>query len=307
MIRKKTFTALILLAAMAGALHAQDTTLVLSVKDAEQYALNHNKQLQNASLEVRKAEAVKWQTLGTMLPQVKAGFDYSNFCGYEMEMKMGIAGITIPMNPYGTLSVTASVALTGAQIVGTQLGELSKQMADVTLRQTEQTTIKNVHSVYLSILVMEKTVALLDSSLRNIQTLEQTALNSVKVGVSEQVDADQISIQVNSMRNNINASKRNLELLYNSMILQLGTDVNTKIVLTGDIDEILDINNIKGLLMLLTVFAHILYQLQDKSSAVNATVDCIYMFHMPAFVFVSGYFGKSERSRNICDTNIDGA
>ena len=180
MIRKKTFTARILLAAMAGALHAQDTTLVLSVKDAEQYALDHNKQLQNASLEVRKAEAVKWQTLGTMLPQVKAGFDYSNFCGYEMEMKMGIAGITIPMNPNGTLSVTASVALTGAQIVGTHLGELSKQMADVTLRQTEQTTIKNVHSVYLSILVMEKTVALLDSSLRNIQTLEQTAMNSVK-------------------------------------------------------------------------------------------------------------------------------
>ncbi|MBP0972910.1 MAG: acyltransferase family protein, partial [Oscillospiraceae bacterium] len=57
-------------------------------------------------------------------------------------------------------------------------------------------------------------------------------------------------------------------------------------------------DNIKGLLMLLTVFAHILYQLQDKSSAVNATVDCIYMFHMPAFVFVSGYFGKSERSRS---------
>ena len=75
MTRKKTFTALILLAAMAGALHAQDTTLVLSVKDAEQYALEHNKELQNASLEVRKAEAVKWQTLGTMLPQVKAGFD----------------------------------------------------------------------------------------------------------------------------------------------------------------------------------------------------------------------------------------
>ena len=57
-------------------------------------------------------------------------------------------------------------------------------------------------------------------------------------------------------------------------------------------------DNIKGLLMLLTVFAHILFQLQDRSKIINTTVDLIYMFHMPAFVFISGYFGKSERSHS---------
>ena len=57
-------------------------------------------------------------------------------------------------------------------------------------------------------------------------------------------------------------------------------------------------DNIKGILMLLTVFAHVLFQLQDKSRIINTTVDMIYMFHMPAFVFVSGYFGKSERSHS---------
>ena len=57
-------------------------------------------------------------------------------------------------------------------------------------------------------------------------------------------------------------------------------------------------DNIKGLLMFLTVFAHILFQLQDNSKVINMTVDLIYMFHMPAFVFISGYFGKSERSHS---------
>lgn len=57
-------------------------------------------------------------------------------------------------------------------------------------------------------------------------------------------------------------------------------------------------DNIKGLLMLLTVFAHILFPWQDRSEFINRTVDCIYLFHMPAFVFVSGFFGKSERSRS---------
>ncbi|MGN1134686.1 MAG: CapA family protein [Oscillospiraceae bacterium] len=57
-------------------------------------------------------------------------------------------------------------------------------------------------------------------------------------------------------------------------------------------------DNIKGFLILLTVFAHILYQLQDQSTIINSIVDYIYMFHMPAFVFVCGYFGKSEHSRS---------
>ena len=57
-------------------------------------------------------------------------------------------------------------------------------------------------------------------------------------------------------------------------------------------------DNIKGFLILLVVFAHIIYQLKGTSVHISAAIDYIYMFHMPAFVFVSGYFGKSERSRS---------
>ncbi len=57
-------------------------------------------------------------------------------------------------------------------------------------------------------------------------------------------------------------------------------------------------DNIKGILMLLTVFAHVLFQLQSRSEFIDKTVDYIYMFHMPAFVFVSGFFGKSQNSHS---------
>ena len=55
-------------------------------------------------------------------------------------------------------------------------------------------------------------------------------------------------------------------------------------------------DNIKGILIILVVFAHILYQLQHTSGVIDAAVDYIYLFHMPAFVFVSGFFGKSGKS-----------
>ena len=57
-------------------------------------------------------------------------------------------------------------------------------------------------------------------------------------------------------------------------------------------------DNIKGILIVLVVFAHFLFDLQS-SLVVDRLVDAIYFFHMPAFVFVSGYFSKSAHSRSM--------
>lgn len=56
-------------------------------------------------------------------------------------------------------------------------------------------------------------------------------------------------------------------------------------------------DNIKGFLIFLVVFAHCLYDFRDNALIGNV-VNGIYLFHMPAFIFVSGFFGKSERSQS---------
>ena len=58
-----------------------------------QYAVEHNAAMQNATLDVKKAEADRWKTLSSMLPSVKAGFDYQNMLGYEMKMGSGLMSI----------------------------------------------------------------------------------------------------------------------------------------------------------------------------------------------------------------------
>ncbi len=55
-------------------------------------------------------------------------------------------------------------------------------------------------------------------------------------------------------------------------------------------------DNIKGALIILVVFGHCLFDSQDRFIN-DALVDAIYFFHMPAFVFVSGYLSKSENAR----------
>ena len=58
-------------------------------------------------------------------------------------------------------------------------------------------------------------------------------------------------------------------------------------------------DNCKGFLIILVVFAHFLYGLQEQRNWNSILVQIIYMFHMPAFVFVSGYFSKRESSHNL--------
>ncbi len=299
--------------------------------------------MQNASLDVKKAEYTRWQTISSMLPQVKAGFDYQNMCGYTMNIGGGgsmmsmipdsitIGGMTLPislpssstenssggggiaMNPSGTFSITASVAVTGAQIVGIMLNNIARDMINVNLRQSEQTTRSQVRNVYVSILVMEDIVGLLDSSLANIMLLEKSTLESVAAGAAEQIQADKLHVQVASLRNSINANRRSLQMLYNSLILQLGADVNSKLVLTTSLEEVLDLNYLASLsLGGFTIDNNYNYQLlqyNEKLSKRNVTMAWMdFTPTLSAYYSYSAktYFGKDE-GFNMTPPNMVGA
>lgn len=338
----KRLTLAIVLASMGLTAGAQQT-LRLSLSEAQQYAIEHNATMKNADLEVKKAEMERWKTLSSMLPSLKAGFDYQNMCGYTMNFGGGgsmmsmmpdsvtIGGVTMPisfpssgssntssgggiaMNPSGTFSLTAAVALSGAQVVGTMMQKLALEMTDLSRQQTEQQTRSQVKNVYVSILVMEQTVGLLDSSLANLESLAATSQAAVNVGAAEQVDADKLQVQVASMKSSINSTKRSLQMLRNSLLLQLGADVNSTVELTTPIDDIL---SIEGAASILNTPFHIEnnynYQLLAKNEELaTRQVNMAWMDFLPtisAYYQYSAktYFGKDE-GFNMTPPNMIGA
>ena len=282
--------------------------LRLSLQEAQQYAVEHNAAMQNADLDIKKAELERWKTLSTMLPSVKAGFDYQNMMGY----KMSLGGFSIPMDPNGNFSITASVALTGAQVVGAMLQNIAMQMSDITRQQTEQTTRANVKSIYVSILVMEQTVGLLDSSLANLESLAATSQAAVNVGAAEQVDADKLQVQVASMKSSINSTKRSLQALRNSMLLQLGADVNADLELTTDVNDILSVDNATQLLgQGFDITRNYNYQLLEQSEELaKKNVTMAWMDFTPTLTAYYQYSKKvyfGEEGMNMTPPNMIGA
>ncbi|MDY5968418.1 MAG: TolC family protein [Bacteroidales bacterium] len=293
-----------LLAANIPMLAAQDTPtepqqLRLSLREAQDYAVRHNYALQNATLDQKKAEAAKWQAVSSMLPQGSVNFAYQNMLGYEIEF--GNTGMKLAMNPNGQLTARAALALSGAQVVGAVLSNISLKMSDIKHRQTIQASEANVKNIYTSILVMQETMSLLDSSLANLQRLKKSTDDAVAAGASEQVDADKLAVQVGTLRNSIHSNKRALQMLQNSLLLQLGADPGISITLTTPLNEILSIDGAhQTLRKSFDITRNFDYQtLVQSEAASKKQLTLAYMDYLPTLTAYYQYsrltyFGKDE-------------
>lgn len=232
------FLAVVLFLAAAIQLSGQEAPLRLSVEDAQQMAIERNRTLENASIDVKIAQANRWQAIASMLPQVNASGTYNDMFGYRMDF----GGMSIALPSSASMGVTASVALSGAQVLNAAISKISQQMSDITAQQTEQNIASQVKTLYYSALVAEQTLDLLKSNLYDVQRLYDFSQQSVDVGASEQVSADQLMVQVASSKTAIKGAENSLEMIYNSLRVLLDLDPDTRLELTESLEELLDVD-----------------------------------------------------------------
>ena len=213
--------------------------LALTLTEAQNFAVEQNRSLRNASLAVQEAYAQRWQTIAAMLPNVDATTGYTTYCGYNATMSTPMGDISIKMPSYVSAGVTASVGITGQGIVGVLLNNLAIDMKQIALEKSEADIRANVKTSYVSVLVLEDIVRLLDSSLVNVQELAEMTQRSVDVGAAEQTTADQVRVRVNTIKNNINQQKRAIELARSSLKVLLDVPVETRLNLTQGLDDLL--------------------------------------------------------------------
>lgn len=227
---------------------AAPKVLSVNLSEAQDYAVKQNRSLRNASIAVQEAYAQRWQTIAAMLPQVDGSYSYSDYLGYSATMSTAMGSFDINMPNVGALGVTASVGLSGQAIVGVLLNNIAIDMKKIALEQSESQLRGNVMSAYVSLLALQSISDLLDSSLVNIQELEQITQHAVAAGAAEQTSADQIRVRVNNLKHSINAQKRNIELATNSLKVLLDVPVETELVLTENIDDVLSPDRVVTLL-----------------------------------------------------------
>jgi len=250
----------------------------LTLEQAKQTALAHNRTLQNASLDIRKAQAQRWQTIASMLPNVTTGYDYQNTMGFTTVFNIP-TGQTNPITgeeivqtierknpPQGVFNITVGAHISGQQIVGAVMQNIAVEMADISKKQTELNITSNITTLYILTLANEQFAVLLDSSKNNIDKMYKMTQEAVNVGHAEQTDADKVLVQSMKIESNLNQVKRYLEYLYNSLKIALGYDLNTEIILSETIEDVVNFETALGLLYTdLNLNENFNYQLLQKT------------------------------------------
>ena len=309
---KKIVLAIGLFAFLANGMHAADhvmaatkkaevrevpATLNLSLTEAQDYAVETNRSLRNASLAVQKAYAQRWQTIASMLPSADLSWGYTSMMGY----KMNFGGMPIEMPDNGTLGITAAVGINGQAIVGALLNNVAIDMQKLNLQQSEDNLRANIKTSYASVLVLQNVVTLLESSLANIERMAEMTQRSVDVGAAEQTTADLIQVRVNTLKNNINANLRSTQLALNALKVLLDVPAETELVLTSTLEDFLSAEAVLALLGNDFILENNLnYQLLEKNVelakknvhmagwAYGPTVALAYQYNQ------KDYFGKKE-------------
>ncbi len=226
--------------------------LSLSLEQAREYALQYNKQVENAALAVELAQKKINESVSAFLPQADLSMDYSNYLGAEMEIRFSEEAppTLIPFNPTSNMYFTVSqMIFSGNFIVGLQMVRIYKEMSGTNYLKTEQnikeTTTKSYHTALISALSIE----IINENLANTRQIYENTKAMVSVGMAEKLDLDQFEVQLSLLENALKSAERQQELSYNLLRFQLGVPVDTPIELTDSLEFFLDNFDFTGLSM----------------------------------------------------------
>jgi outer membrane protein len=215
---------------------AAQNRLELSLDGAVNFAVEHNKMMQNATLSVQEAQAAYRSTIAQGLPQVDATIDYQNY----FNSKAYIGPMAFTFNPTSNLNITVGqLIFSGSYIVGIQMAKLYHEITEISSRKTETEIRSQVMNSYYLVLISERSLEILEQNVLNMEDVITKTNALVTVGFLDETDADQIKLQKTMLENAVKSAERQLELATNLLRMQLGVNAQTEIVLTDQLFSIL--------------------------------------------------------------------
>jgi outer membrane protein len=279
---KFLITILIFFLGLGSALYAQEQSseIKLTLKDAQDYALNYNKSIKSAKYDVEASKLAIWDIASGALPQINAtGGIIDNLKLRTMLMPGKFFGdttgryypITFGQQYNTSLGFQANLLLfNGPLYIGIQTTKLANMMSEMNLTKTEIDIKESVASSYYLILISEESLRIINENLDIMNELLKSTQALYKVGMAESTDVDQMLSNVTMMDNTKSSMERAIEVNYNLLRLLLGVKPDTKIVLSETLVSITGNINIEALaIQEFDYRKNINYQMMESQEKMN--------------------------------------
>ena len=264
---------IIVFAGLFVQLNAQNNIEIfrLSVNEAQDFALQNNRTVQSARIDVRSAEKKVWETVAAGLPQINFAANYLHqFVVPQLSFGPMLDIYSLPdgiltkddvLNSYKegppislgvknntTFDFTLSqLIFSGEYLVGLQAMRVLKGVLEKTLVKTEAQTKESVATSYYLLLVLEENARVLEESYKSTEKTYNELVGMNKEGFNEETDVDQMKISLSNLQTLLNSVISQKEISMKLLKFQLGIDFDNTVILTDSLRGIINQGNIRYL------------------------------------------------------------
>lgn len=250
--KTKTMLFTAILSLTIGSLAAQQIdsskTHNFNLEECINYAFEHQRNVLNAALDQKIADAKVKETIGIGLPQVNGSADFQDFLKLPTSLLPGEifnqpAGTFIPVQfgvKYNSnLGLSANQLLfNGSYLVGLQASRTFKELSQRAFTRSKIETNVAVSKAYYMVLVSNKQLDLLEANIAQLKT----ALDQTKAlfdnGFAEKLDADRLTVLYNNLVTEKQNIIRSLALSTEMLKFQMGMPVEHALKVEGEIEEV---------------------------------------------------------------------
>jgi outer membrane protein len=271
LIRKCFLTLVILGLLTKGFGQANKEVLKLSITEAQTYALQNNRAVRSAKIDVEIAGKQVWETIAVGLPQLNLAANYQHqfvipelSFGAYLDINSLPAGnltkndllsaykqsspVSLGVKNNTTFDFTLSqLIFSGEYLVGLQATKVFKEISEKSLVKTEELTKESVAGSYYLVLVLGESLRVLNESYTAIDKTFGEMLKMNQQGFNEETDVDQIRISRSNIKILITSLESQKDISLKLLKFQLGVDFSQSLVLTDSLPSIINNGNIQYL------------------------------------------------------------
>lgn len=245
--------------------------LKLSISDAQTFALQNNRTIKSARIDISSMDKQIWANIATGLPQFNFDANYQHqFVVPELNLGPyldvnslpdGIVNKSDLLNAYknspsfalGVKNNTvfnftvSQLIFSGEYIVGLQASRVVKQVTEKALVKIENQTAETVATTYYLVLVLDENARVLRESLKSTDQTYSDLVKMNQEGFNEETDVDQMKIGRSNILTLITSIDAQKELSMKLLKYQLGIGFDQPVLLTDSLPGIIEQGNIKYL------------------------------------------------------------
>jgi len=242
-------------------------TLRISLKDAQEKALEFNRDIKSAKIDVELAKQKVWETTTIGLPSVTLTADYQHqftvpelsLGGYYDFSTIGSNQAVTGSDLQGSYRASPPVQLgvkdnttfklqatqlifNGEYIVGLQASKVYKELSEKSLISSELKTTETVSTSYYLVLVLNENIDILKES----SILLSKTLNDItkmhEQGYTEDTDVDQLKINLSTLESSLLSLEGQKKVADQLLKIQMGIDINKPILLVDSIAGLINMS-----------------------------------------------------------------